>query len=328
MRPSGQATLKQVADLAGVSLSTASVVFSGTRPVTDATRDKVLAAAADGVVRPEPAGQLAAPRPHGRGRGGAVRAAAVRLPRPVLGRRARRPRRRARRLGVLDAAAPPPAGRRPRPRARRVHRRPDVRRGPRRRGDRRLRPGRRPGRHAPARARRPDGRPRWGAGRAARARARRRPHRHRRARPAPARPRARAGRGDRLPARARRRRGAGERRAAAGARVTEARERALGVRDVLGPVPVLEVDANSHAAGEQAARTLLNVEPGRASDRPAGRERRARRRGARRGRLARPRRPRRPQRHRLRRRLHPVGAGPTSPPWSSPAPRRAGWPAR
>ena len=47
MRSSGQATLKQVADLAGVSLSTASVVFSGARPVTETTREKVLAAAAD-----------------------------------------------------------------------------------------------------------------------------------------------------------------------------------------------------------------------------------------------------------------------------------------
>ncbi|WP_460434690.1 LacI family DNA-binding transcriptional regulator [Angustibacter speluncae] len=47
MRPTGQVTLKQVAERAGVSLSTASVVFSGTRPVTDATRERVVAAAAD-----------------------------------------------------------------------------------------------------------------------------------------------------------------------------------------------------------------------------------------------------------------------------------------
>ena len=145
------------------------------------------------LVRPEPAGQLAAPRPHRRRGRGAVRAAALRLPRPVLGRRARRPRRRARRLGVLDAPAPTSPGRRHRARARRGHGRPDVRRGPRRRGDRRLRPGRRPGRHPPARARRPDGRPRRCAGRAAGPRARRRPHRHRRAGPAPARPRATSG---------------------------------------------------------------------------------------------------------------------------------------
>lgn len=47
MRPTGQVTLKQVAEQAGVSLSTASVVFSGTRPVTDATRQRVVAAAAE-----------------------------------------------------------------------------------------------------------------------------------------------------------------------------------------------------------------------------------------------------------------------------------------
>ena len=46
MRHSGT-TLTDVARAAGVSLSTASLAFSGAGPISDATRDKVLAAAAD-----------------------------------------------------------------------------------------------------------------------------------------------------------------------------------------------------------------------------------------------------------------------------------------
>src|SRR5690606_15383908 len=40
-------TLTDVARAAGVSLSTASLAFSGAGPISDATRDKVLAAAAE-----------------------------------------------------------------------------------------------------------------------------------------------------------------------------------------------------------------------------------------------------------------------------------------
>ncbi|MBZ4498596.1 LacI family DNA-binding transcriptional regulator [Dermacoccus sp. Tok2021] len=40
-------TLKDVADRAGVAISTASLVFSGKRPVAEPTRERVLKAAAD-----------------------------------------------------------------------------------------------------------------------------------------------------------------------------------------------------------------------------------------------------------------------------------------
>ncbi|HET8559000.1 MAG TPA: LacI family DNA-binding transcriptional regulator [Marmoricola sp.] len=53
--PTGRATLRDVADRAGVSPSTASVVFSGRAPVAPATAERVRAAAAElGYVGPDP----------------------------------------------------------------------------------------------------------------------------------------------------------------------------------------------------------------------------------------------------------------------------------
>ena len=53
--PTRRPTLKSVAATAGVSVSTASLVFSGKGPVAAATRERVLAAAADlGYAGPDP----------------------------------------------------------------------------------------------------------------------------------------------------------------------------------------------------------------------------------------------------------------------------------
>ena len=102
-----------------------------------------------GVRRPRPARVVAAAGPGGHRGGGRRGAAALRLPRPVRARRARRPGRGARRRGPLDAARGP-AGRGPR-----------ARPGPARD------PGRRRGRlPAVRRAGQPGGRPPagpWGA---------------------------------------------------------------------------------------------------------------------------------------------------------------------
>ena len=260
MRPSGQATLKQVADLAGVSLSTASVVFSGARPVTETTRDKVLAAAVElGWSGPNP---LA--RSLRQGRTGVVGV--------VLSERLLYAFRDPYSAAVLDGLADaldasassmlllprPPAGAL-------EHDAAAV------------------GRLSGAAL---DGVVLAGCGLAddpviA--------HLHARGVPmvglggAPDERLARVLVDDRSATAglARHLRDLGHERVAViafpleldgvcgavhddrllGARVTEARERALGVRDLLGPVPVLEVDANSHAAGEQAARELLDVDP-------------------------------------------------------------------
>ena len=54
----GRTTLSEVAALAGVSVSTASLAFSGSGPIADATRDRVLAAATElGYTGPSPLGR-------------------------------------------------------------------------------------------------------------------------------------------------------------------------------------------------------------------------------------------------------------------------------
>jgi DNA-binding LacI/PurR family transcriptional regulator len=260
MSPSGQATLKQVADLAGVSLSTASVVFSGTRPVTAATREKVLTAATElGWSGPNP---LARSLRQGRtgvvgvvlserllyafrdpysaavldGLAAALDASSssmLLLPRPPAAALADEASTVARMSSAaLDGVVLAGCGLADDPVITHLHAR---------------------------------GVPMVGLGGASDERL------------------ARVLVDDRTATAglARHLSDLGHRRVAViafpleldgargpvsddrllRARVTEARERALGVRDVLGPVPVLEVDANSHAAGEQAARELLDVDP-------------------------------------------------------------------
>lgn len=260
MRPSGQATLKQVADLAGVSLSTASVVFSGARPVTEATREKVLAAALElGWSGPNP---LARSLRQGRtgvvgvvlserllyafrdpysaavldGLADALDASAssmLLLPRPPAGALEHDASTVARMSGAaLDGVVLAGCGLADDPVVAHLHAR---------------------------------GVPMVGLG------------------GVPDERLAQVLVDDRAATAglARHLRDLGHERVAViafpleldgvcgvvgderllGARVTEARERALGVRDVLGPVPVLEVSANSHPAGEQAARELLDADP-------------------------------------------------------------------
>ncbi|WP_348525125.1 LacI family DNA-binding transcriptional regulator [Luteimicrobium album] len=58
----GRTTLSEVAALAGVSVSTASLAFSGSGPIADATRDRVLAAATElGYTGPSPSAASSAP---------------------------------------------------------------------------------------------------------------------------------------------------------------------------------------------------------------------------------------------------------------------------
>ncbi len=264
MRPAGQATLKQVADLAGVSLSTASVVFSGARPVTESTRDRVLAAATElGWSGPNP---LASSLRRGRsgvvgvvlserllysfrdpysaavldGLADALDASAssmLLLPRPpasLLGLEHDQTTVARMSGAALDGVVIAGCGLADDPVVTHLHAR---------------------------------GVPMVGLGGA----------------PDERLPRVLVDDRAATAGLARHLRDLGHERVAViafplqldgaqglvsaerlhGARVTEARERALGVFDVLGPVPVVEVVANSQTAGEQAARRLLDVDPAR-----------------------------------------------------------------
>jgi len=262
MRPSGQATLKQVADLAGVSLSTASVVFSGARPVTDATREKVLAAAAElGWSGPNP---LARSLRQGRtgvvgvvlserllyafrdpysaavldGLAAALDASAssmLLLPRPPAaeGGLEHDESTVARMSGAaLDGVVLAGCGLVDDPVIAHLHARGVPMVGLGGAPDERLPRVLVDDRTATAELAR-----------------HLRDQRHERVAVIA------------FPLQLDGAVGPVSDERLLGARVTEARERALGVRDVLGPVPVVEVDANSHAAGEQAARELLDVDP-------------------------------------------------------------------